>query len=57
MIWEIVGNVLDFGVGNLVYFDFGFLILGYEYVFCLESCNRINCLFFFIDILVIIKGI
>ncbi|XP_062595951.1 uncharacterized protein LOC134257340 isoform X2 [Saccostrea cucullata] len=41
--WTFVENLTDSGEGNLRYHDLGPLTPGLEYLYQLESCNRINC--------------
>ncbi|XP_061180582.1 uncharacterized protein LOC133189191 [Saccostrea echinata] len=43
--WRVVKNLTDPGEGNMGYYDLGSLSPGHEYLYRLESCNRINCSF------------
>ncbi|XP_061170397.1 uncharacterized protein LOC133179720 [Saccostrea echinata] len=41
--WTFVQNLTDPGEMNMGYYDLGPLVPGQEYLYQLESCNRINC--------------
>ncbi|XP_061170524.1 uncharacterized protein LOC133179836 [Saccostrea echinata] len=43
--WRVVKNLTDPGKDNIGYYDLGSLSPGNEYLYRLESCNRINCSF------------
>ncbi|XP_065931361.1 uncharacterized protein [Magallana gigas] len=55
--WKVIGNVSDPGEGRLVYFDPEFLSPGQEYLFRIQSCNRINCSLLSADTRVTVKAI
>uniref|UniRef100_A0A8W8P403 Ig-like domain-containing protein n=1 Tax=Magallana gigas TaxID=29159 RepID=A0A8W8P403_MAGGI len=41
--WKIIANLTDPGKGGTVHFEHGPLTPGQEILYCLESCNIINC--------------
>ncbi|XP_062605647.1 hemicentin-1-like [Saccostrea cucullata] len=54
--WASIENLTDSGEGNLRYHDLGPLTPGLEYLYQLESCNRINCSLSPREVKVIVKA-
>lgn len=54
--WKIIANLTDPGKGGTVHFEHGPLTPGQEILYCLESCNIINCSMQSVEMKVNVKG-